>query len=72
MAHFPTPVERPGVVIVHVVAIGALILILVLVVIAGDEQQPHIELTPPSVSVAMPPMPMASGAVAPQGPIWRL
>jgi hypothetical protein len=72
MAHFPIPVERPGVVIIHVVAVGALILILVLVVIAGDEQQPHIELAPPPASVAMSPMPMASGAVVPQNPAWRL
>lgn len=71
MANFPTLVERPRVVVVQV-AIGVLILILVLVVIAGDEHQPHIELAPPSVSVAMPPMPMASGAVAPEDPNWHL
>jgi hypothetical protein len=64
--------ERPGIVVVQVVAIGALILVLVLVVIAGDEHQPHVELAPPSVSVAMPPMPVASGAVAPEDSNWRL
>jgi uncharacterized integral membrane protein len=72
MAHFPTPVEQPGVVIVQIVAVGALILILVLVVIVGDEHQPHVELAPPSVSVAMPPVPVASGAIAPEGPTWHL
>jgi len=44
----------------------------VLVVIASDEQEPHIELAPPPVSVAMPPMPVASGAAAPEDPTWRL
>jgi hypothetical protein len=72
MVHFSIPLERPRVVAVQVVAIGALILIFVLVVIAGDEHQPHIELAPPPVSVAMPPIPMASGAVAPEDPNWRL
>lgn len=57
--------------IAHVVAIGALILVLVLVVIAGDERQPHVELAPPPVSVAMPQVPVASGAIAPD-PTWRL
>lgn len=64
----PAPFKRPRIVIVHVVVIGALILVLVLVVIAGDEHQPHIELAPQPVSVAMPPVPVASGAIAP----WRL
>lgn len=58
--------------IVHVVAIRALILVLVLVVIAGDEHQPHVELAPPPVSLAMPAVPVASGAVAPEDPTWRL
>lgn len=71
MALSPTPFEHPQIVIVHVVAIGALILVLVLVVIAGDEHQPHVELAPPPVSVAMPPVPVASGAIAPD-PTWRL
>lgn len=72
MAFSPTSVERPRVVIVHVVAIGALILVLMLVVVASDERQPHIELAPPPVSVALPPVPVASGAVAPEDPPWRL
>lgn len=72
MVFSPTHLERPQVVIVRVVALGALILILVLVVIVGDEHQPHVELAPPSVSVAMPPVPVASGAIAPEGPTWHL
>lgn len=72
MALSLTPFERPQIVIVHVVAIGALILVLVLVVIAGDEHQPHVELAPPSVSIAMPPVPVASGGIAPEDPAWRL
>lgn len=72
MALSPAPVERPRIVIVHVVAIGALILVLVLVVIAGEEHQPHVELAPPSVSVAMPPVPVASGVIAPEDPTLRL
>lgn len=72
MALPPTPFERPQIVIVHVVAIGALILVLVLIVIASDEHQPHIELAPPSVSIAMPPVPVASGGIAPEDPTWRL
>lgn len=72
MALSPTPFERSQIVIVHVVAIGALILVLVLVVIAGDEHQPHIKLAPPSVSIAMPPVPVASGGIAPEDPTWRL
>jgi len=72
MALSPSPFERPRIVVVQVVAIGALILVLVLVVIAGDEHQPHVELAPPQVSVAMPPVPVASGAIAPEDPTWRL
>jgi hypothetical protein len=71
MALSPTNPERPRIVVVQVVAIGALIFVLVLIVIAGDEQQPHIELTPPAVSVAMPPVPVASGVIAPEDPNWR-
>jgi len=65
------PFERPQIVIVHLVTIGALILVLVLVVIAGDEHQPHIEIAPPSTSIALPPMPVASGGMAPEDPTWR-
>lgn len=72
MALSLAPFERPQIVIVHVVVIGALILVLVLVVIAGDEHQPHVELAPPSVSIAMPPVPVASGGIAPEDPAWRL
>lgn len=72
MALSLAPCERPQIVIVHVVAIGALILVLVLVVIAGDEHQPHVEFAPPSVSIAMPPVPVASGGIAPQDLAWRL
>lgn len=72
MALSLAPFERPQIVIVHVVAIGALILVLVLVVISGDEHQPHVELAPPSVSIAMPPVPVASGGIAPEDPAWRL
>jgi hypothetical protein len=72
MALSLAPFERPQIVIVHVVAIGALILVFVLVVIAGDEHQPHVELAPPSVSIAMPPVPAASGGIAPEDPAWRL
>ena len=71
MALSPTHLERPRIVVVQVVAIGALILVLVLVVIAGDEHQPHVELATPPVSVAMPPVPVASGAIAPD-PTWHL
>ncbi len=72
MALSLAPFERPQIVIVHVVTIGALILVLVLVVIAGDEHQPHVELAPPWVSIAMPPVPVASGGIAPEDPPWRL
>lgn len=72
MALSLAPFERPQIVIVHVVAIGALILVLVLVVIAGDEHQPHVELAPPAVSIAMPPVLVASGGIAPEDPAWRL
>lgn len=72
MALSLAPFERPRIVIVHVVAIGALILVVVLVLVAGDERQPHVELAPPSVSIAMPPVPVASGGIAPEDPAWRL
>ena len=68
----PTALEQPRLVIVHVVAIGALILVVVLVLVAGDERQPHVELGPPPVSIAMPPVPVASGGIAPDDPAWRL
>lgn len=66
------PFERPQVVAIYVVAIGALIMTYTMVVIAGEEHQPHIELAPPPISVAMPPVPVASGAIAPEDPAWRL
>ena len=72
MVSFFTHFERPRIVVVQVVAIGALILVLVLVVIASDEHQPHVELAPPAVSVAMPPVPVPSGAIAPEESTWRL
>lgn len=65
MALSPTALEQPRLVIVHVVAIGALILVVVLVLVAGDERQPHVELAPPPVSLAMPAVPVASGALGP-------
>ena len=72
MALSLAPFERPQIVIVQVVATGALILVVVLVLVAGDERQPHVELAPPPVSIAMPPVPVASGGIAPDDPAWRL
>ena len=62
--------EQSRIVVVQVVVIGALILVLMLIVIAGDEHQPHVELAPPAASVAMSPVPVASGAIAPEAN-WR-
>jgi uncharacterized integral membrane protein len=72
MVLFPVPIERPRVVVVYVVTVGALITILVLVFIASDEHQAHVELAPSPNSVAIPPVPVASGAIAPEDPTWRL
>jgi hypothetical protein len=64
--------EQTRFVIVHIVAIGALILVVVLVLVAGDERQPHVEFAPPPVSISMPPVPVASGGIAPEDPARRL
>lgn len=72
MVSFFADLERSRIVVVHVVPIGALILVLVLVVIACDEHQPHVEFATPQVSVAIPPVPVASGVIAPEQPTWRL
>jgi hypothetical protein len=66
MAISPTALEQPRLVLViRVVAIGALVLVIVLTLVASHERQPHVELAPPPVSLAMPPIPMASGAIVP-------
>jgi hypothetical protein len=47
-------------------------LVLVLVVIFGNKHQPHVEVGPPAVSIAMPPMPVASGGIVPKTPTWNV
>lgn len=56
---------------VRVIVVGTLIVVLMLVVILGDEHQPHVDLAPPPVSLEMPAAPVASGAIVPENPTWQ-
>jgi hypothetical protein len=48
--------------------VAGLLVVIVFAIVAADEHQSHVELTPPPVSAAMPVVPVASGAI---GPNWR-
>lgn len=57
-----TAFEGPTPVVILRVAVTGLIIIIVLALVATNEQ-PHVEPSPSPVSLAMQPMPQASGAL---------
>jgi hypothetical protein len=58
---------RTPVVVLRSFVAGLLFVVVVFTVVASDRHEPHIELAPPSVSAAIAAVPVASGAVAPEG-----
>jgi hypothetical protein len=52
--------------------VAGLLIVVVFAIVAADEQQPHIELAPLPVSLAIPAVPVASGGIAPEDPAWRM
>ena len=45
--------------------VAGLLIIVVFAIVAADERQPHVDLAPPPVSLAMPAVPVASGSIGP-------
>lgn len=52
--------------------VAGLLVVVVFAIVAADEHQPHVDLAPPPVSLSMAAVPVASGAIVPGGPAWRL